>query len=897
MKRENLDCMKKLNGLAKSGVLARAPEDDILPCSFSKNTPLALYTSNYDNDNHSYYDVYILNCISGSPRHSLDTYIRLEGEIRLPKQSFVPPDLTSSIRTHHITSRAKAAHNRQRSLTDAAPATAIYDEMSTFANEAPGSPPGLTASKSSKSSTNRSSSISGADGILSDNADFEDIGLNEEEYQPFQPKPMNGVETLKGLQSRTAETASNGHRSNSGAMTTMRDLTNEGHTPAYPRPSEPYKGRETSAPSLTLPYGGQMRKGVRNASTPSLAIRAMSNHSRSRSPSPQSPSFPLSKPLPCPKSPRRPNGAQATTQQLPIRRGSWQPSRRSVKELEAEYNEADEDLPEDASLWNVPLSPRPPSERCTPISVNTSPRASPCASPERPSPLRTSIGLDGTEVMAPRTVPIIAARRTLPPTLPSPPNSPRKLLRGVSTGAIPELHAYPRSKSWNVALSELSEEAKDLTAALEDYGVAAEAKHESAVQNGEATSLKKPTRAKTSSSIELPPLKANNIMIDPLPISKEKEKVLSRTRPSWLPPKSQKEEKRHLKEYQRMMEFSMEAERRKAAKKADHQCAKDDTKSALLRIWEEHVLPNWDQVIREPRTRELWWRGISPRSRAQVWQRAIGNDLALTEVTYEKALQRAKTIEAEIARDRGGEHHRKEKAWFYAIYRDVKHTFPELNIFQSGAPFHDGLVEVLMAYSMYRSDIGYCHGTHLIAAFFSLTMATPCQTFLALSNLLNRPLPLAFLTGDLAGTRKAYDLTLSLLRKKYPRLHSHLFSSRSATVSPSPTNDTATMTDLSSQPLNLPPSSVLEPMMRTLFLGPGNGLGIDIAARVWDVMVFDGDAAVIRTAVAVLGALEGKLYGSKEEVLGVLSWRGNIGQALGDEEAFITRVRKVGKER
>jgi hypothetical protein len=42
-------------------------------------------------------------------------------------------------------------------------------------------------------------------------------------------------------------------------------------------------------------------------------------------------------------------------------------------------------------------------------------------------------------------------------------------------------------------------------------------------------------------------------------VSKEKEKFLSRTRPSWLPPKDQKEEKRHLKEYKRMMAQALEA--------------------------------------------------------------------------------------------------------------------------------------------------------------------------------------------------------------------------------------------------------------------------------------------------------------------------------------------------
>ena len=121
--------------------------------------------------------------------------------------------------------------------------------------------------------------------------------------------------------------------------------------------------------------------------------------------------------------------------------------------------------------------------------------------------------------------------------------------------------AITGSKSWNIALSELSDEAKSLTEALENHAGLAEQEHEEAVQSGEAikrSSLEPLARSKAS-TIELPPLRTNNVMVDPLPISKEKEKVLSRTRPSWLPPKSQKEERKHLKEYQRMMEMSLEA--------------------------------------------------------------------------------------------------------------------------------------------------------------------------------------------------------------------------------------------------------------------------------------------------------------------------------------------------
>ena len=95
-----------------------------------------------------------------------------------------------------------------------------------------------------------------------------------------------------------------------------------------------------------------------------------------------------------------------------------------------------------------------------------------------------------------------------------------------------------------------------------------------------------------------------------------------------------------------------------------------------------------------------------------MWQKAIGNDLALTEVTYKKALQRAEDMGARLAKPAKGDLS-KEKAWFDAIQRDVRVAFPELKIFQPYGPLHGDLVDVLKAYSMYRSDVGYSHGTHV----------------------------------------------------------------------------------------------------------------------------------------------------------------------------------------
>lgn len=124
------------------------------------------------------------------------------------------------------------------------------------------------------------------------------------------------------------------------------------------------------------------------------------------------------------------------------------------------------------------------------------------------------------------------------------------------------------------------------------------------------------------------------------------------------------------------------------------------------------MLPNWDTALQQRRTRELWWRGISPRFRGTVWQRAIGNELALTEESYQKALQRAKDVRAR-SEDDASESNRRMREWFAAISRDVSSAFPELHLFQEGGPLRETLIDVLEAYAMYRSDVGYLHGLHV----------------------------------------------------------------------------------------------------------------------------------------------------------------------------------------
>lgn len=88
--------------------------------------------------------------------------------------------------------------------------------------------------------------------------------------------------------------------------------------------------------------------------------------------------------------------------------------------------------------------------------------------------------------------------------------------------------------------------------------------------------------------------------------------------------------------------------------------------------------------------------------------------------------------------------------------------------------------------------------------------------------------------------------------------------------------------------------------MRTLFLAPGEGVGIESAVRMWDVMVFEGDGLVIRAVVGVLEGLEGSLYGGRDQIMGMMGWGGRLGAGVGKGgpavESLMTRIRGVGKE-
>lgn len=673
----------------------------------------------------------------------------------------------------------------------------------------PNSPPELSGSKSSKSSSFHSSQIDGPETSFTDVGNFEEIGLEDDTELPV-ADPITPY-SRSGLAARSAQ-----RLPMKSPISTTRDLT------ATPKPRQrsplpPIHNQINGAirtPQSAGPLSARPANRRDSGSTANSGGLTPVQPRRSRSTSPL-------RPLSSRSASSTSLALSPLSARVPPQKQAWQASRKSVKDLEDEYHDSDDELPDDASLWNIPISPRPVQDRVP--SRGTSPNGG--ASPgRRPLPISHTVSESNTTPQPGSASKAARMKRVH-----------RSSSAGPERGQISPRN--PRAYSYNSYLSDLSEEARIITEALEHHAGEEERQQEENVQNGLAPRKSSSESQGANDPIELPPVQKSNIMIDPLPISKEKEKVLTRTRPSWLPPKDQKEEKKHLKEYKQMMAQSKEAEKRKAARAASSQCEKDSTRDTLQNLWDDWVGPNWDRAIREPRTRELWWRGIPPRSRGMMWRRAIGNELALSEDSFAKALQRAKELRTKTETE-PSESNKRLLECFNAIDSDVSKAFPDLNLFSEGGPLRETLVDVLQAYCMYRSDVGYIHGLHTIAALLVLQFPTPASAFLAMANALNRPLPVAFLTWDRGAMSRTYTLASDTLRYKFPRMYTHLYET-----------------------LRLSDEDIWEPTFRSLLT---NGLDLERVSRVWDCWVFEGDRIMIRTAVAIIGCLQAQLCASQQ---------------------------------
>ena len=61
-------------------------------------------------------------------------------------------------------------------------------------------------------------------------------------------------------------------------------------------------------------------------------------------------------------------------------------------------------------------------------------------------------------------------------------------------------------------------------------------------------------------------------------------------------------------------------------------------------MWTNEIFPNWDNVKRTKRVREMWIEGLPESIRGKIWFLAFGNRSAITKDLFEIMAERGKTL-------------------------------------------------------------------------------------------------------------------------------------------------------------------------------------------------------------------------------------------------------------
>ncbi|KAI0274976.1 rab-GTPase-TBC domain-containing protein [Gloeopeniophorella convolvens] len=349
-------------------------------------------------------------------------------------------------------------------------------------------------------------------------------------------------------------------------------------------------------------------------------------------------------------------------------------------------------------------------------------------------------------------------------------------------------------------------------------------------------------KAVSSPSLPIPPTPASSTAPDPpRPSTSYKvhkptkssgpstfEKVVSKTRPSFLPPKSRTEDQKHMADWEKMMKKSRAAEEKRRKALQERRLARELRVEQSLHVWEKEILPDWKVVHRNPAMRKLWWAGIPTKLRATMWERAVGNALALSKDTYRICLARAKRSLAAGTFPTTS---------LSLIEEDVATTLPSIHIFHPDTgPMYEDLKEMLYAWIVSRSDegLGYVNGTAKIAAMILLNMPA-APGFIVMKNLLERHCMRSFYGGlstkdDVEAYYRIFD---TLLADGMPKIY---FNFKQHQISP---------------------AAYLPDWILPLFL---DHLPFEACARVWDVLLLEGDSFLYRASLAILAVLEPRLF-------------------------------------
>lgn len=288
----------------------------------------------------------------------------------------------------------------------------------------------------------------------------------------------------------------------------------------------------------------------------------------------------------------------------------------------------------------------------------------------------------------------------------------------------------------------------------------------------------------------------------------------SLTRPENLPPKSEEEDRKHMKEYEMLLKNAVAAEKRKQKKQEEAGRMRATQLKQDRALWETWLAKNGKVKL----SSDLKWRGMPEQLRGAIWS-MLGTDKSLDT----KALPAPK------------------RSFRRAIEIDSESVWPECCIFGKHRPLHEPLIDTIERFLSLRPELPYSFSLTGIAAVLLLYL-NDVESVATMVNIIKPgSLVHAILSGNERIASANYVSFSKIFRKKFVRLSEHF------------------------DKVGLDDTSILNPMISGLFttILPSP----EATARTLDVFFFDGDSFLLRAALGILRINEAYLYGSKETIL------------------------------
>ncbi|CDK26989.1 unnamed protein product [Kuraishia capsulata CBS 1993] len=314
--------------------------------------------------------------------------------------------------------------------------------------------------------------------------------------------------------------------------------------------------------------------------------------------------------------------------------------------------------------------------------------------------------------------------------------------------------------------------------------------------------------------------------------SSEKNRFLSLSRPSNLPPKDQYESLKHNMDFEVVMQNAIEVERHEEAERRVRSLKLQNQKRRDLVAWREEVLPKYPTSLEQSTTRELWWRGIPDSLRTEIWVRQLGYKYGVTDDELESLLKTA-------IQEQGTQKRPQDEVSTVIMAYEIKTDTVASNGIKR-------LAEIV-----YLSTLSKKHALNILIGL------TQAKAFRVLQN-----------SNEDEFLEAQFKTFGKILKARNDSLYSHLEAAG------------ATISDL------------LCVLSESLF---ASCVGEEIAPRILDIYIFEGVPFLLRAALALVLRIGHKLYGNRDEILEVLG-QTNVSAELADPDSFIENIRNIFKQ-